>query len=68
MFRVARKIRVGRETGNTHIFFFGLMYVLVTCKYEKDRIKKKAEKTWRHRFHHYKSMGIFSDAQGQLTP
>ena len=24
MFRVARKIRVGRETGNTHIFFFGL--------------------------------------------
>ena len=22
MFRVARKIRVGRETGNTHIFFF----------------------------------------------
>ena len=24
MFRVARKIRVGRETGNTHIFFLGL--------------------------------------------
>ena len=24
MFRVARKIRVGRETGNTHIFFCGL--------------------------------------------
>ena len=24
MFRVARKIKVGRETGNTHIFFFGL--------------------------------------------
>ena len=22
MFRVARKIRVGRETGNTHIYFF----------------------------------------------
>ena len=22
MFRVPRKIRVGRETGNTHIFFF----------------------------------------------
>ena len=27
MFRVARKIRVGRETGNTHIFFFGLIHV-----------------------------------------
>ena len=25
MFRVARKIRVGRETGNTHIFFLGLI-------------------------------------------
>ena len=23
-FRVAGKIRVGRETGNTHIYFFGL--------------------------------------------
>ena len=27
MFRVVRKIRVGRETGNTHIYFFGLMSV-----------------------------------------
>ena len=27
MFRVARKIRVGRETGNTHIFSFGLMFL-----------------------------------------
>ena len=41
-----------------------LMYVLVTCKYEKDRIKKKPRK----RGDHYKPMGIFSDAQGQLTP
>ena len=29
---------------------------------------KTAEKTWRHCFHHYKSLGIFSGAQGQLTP
>ena len=28
MFRVARKIRVGRETGNTHISFFGLTQLL----------------------------------------
>ena len=27
-----------------------------------------AEKKWQHHFSHYKSMGIFSDAQGQLTP
>ena len=46
-----------------------LMYVIITCKYEKDLIKKfKAEKKWRHRFSHYKPMGIFSDAQGQLNP
>ena len=35
-----------------------LMYVIITCKYEKDP----------NRFFHYKSMGIFSDAKGQLTP
>ena len=93
------------------------MHVIITCKYEKDRIKKlrksgntvysiitlsvamgtssgiwpnfkliqalimsllpasmkwiqsrTAEKKWQHRFSHFKSMGIFSDAQGQLTP
>ena len=32
MFRVARKIRVGRETGNTHIFFFGLSGSIKHCK------------------------------------
>ena len=31
MFRVARKIRVGRETGNTHIFFFGLVLMFHLC-------------------------------------
>ena len=100
------------------------MYVIITCKYEKDRIKNSREKVatqlrkngntifrsypyllprkpavrsgqisnssklscmsslpasmkwirsttaenkWQHHFTHYKSMGIFSDAQGQLT-
>ena len=42
------------------------MHVLITCKYEMDPIKK-AEKMWWRSFPHYKSMGIFSDAQGQLT-
>ena len=33
------------------------------------RIRSKtAEKMWWRSFPHYKSMGIFSDAQGQLTP
>ena len=41
-----------------------LMYVFVTCTYEKDPIKT-AEKKWQH---HYKSMGIFSDAKWQQTP
>ena len=44
-----------------------LMYVIVTCKYEMDPIKNSQEKV-AHHFSHYKSMGIFSDAQGQLTP
>ena len=44
-----------------------LMYVIITCKYEKDPIKKSREKV-ETSFSHYKPMGIFSEAQGQLTP
>ena len=40
------------------------MHVLITCKYEKRSDQKQPR--WRS-FPHYKSMGIFSDAQGQLT-
>ena len=43
------------------------MYVIVTCKYEKDQIKNSREKV-ETLFSHYKPMGIFSDVQGQLTP
>ena len=43
-----------------------LMYFIITCKYEKDLIKKSREKV-ETSFSHYKHMGIFSDAQGQLT-
>ena len=39
MFRVSRKIRVGRETGNTHIFFFGLMRTVVHLNMIKFYIK-----------------------------
>ena len=41
--------------------------VLVTCKNEKDPIKNKGSRVLT-RFPHYKSMGVFSNAQGQLTP
>ena len=44
-----------------------LMYVIVPCKYEIDPIKNSREKVATP-FSHYKSMEIFSDAQGQLTP
>ena len=44
-----------------------LMYVIVTCKYEMDPIMN-SQKKGQHHFSHYKSMGIFSYAQGQLTP
>ena len=43
------------------------MHVLVTCKNEDDQIKMK-ELECSQDFSHYKSMGIFPDAQGQLTP
>ena len=43
------------------------MHVLDTCKNEEDPIKMKALEC-SHDFSHYKSMGIFPDAHGQLTP
>ena len=43
------------------------MHVLDTCKNEEDLIKMKALECSQD-FSHYKSMGIFPDAQGQLTP
>ena len=39
---------------------------LVTCKNEEDQWKMKVLE-WSQRFSHYKSMGIFPNAQGQLT-
>ena len=42
------------------------MVVLTNCKNEEDSSKKALE--WSQHFSHYKSMGIFSNAQGQLTP
>ena len=43
------------------------MDVLVTWKNEEDLIK--ITKFMRgHHFFHYKSMGTFSNAQGQITP
>ena len=42
------------------------MHVLVTCKNEDDQIKNEGAECSQD-FSHYKSMGIFADAQGQLT-
>ena len=42
------------------------MVDLVTCKNEEDPLEMKALE-WSQRFSHYKSMGIFPNAQGQLT-
>ena len=42
------------------------MVGLVICKNEEDPSKMKVLE-WSQHFSHYKSMGIFQDAQGQLT-
>ena len=42
------------------------MHFLVSCKNEVVPIKMKALE-WSQHFSHCKSMGIFSEAQGQLT-
>ena len=33
------------------------MHVIITCKYKKNWMEKKAEKKWQDRFLHYKPMG-----------
>ena len=43
------------------------MHVLVTCKNEDDSVKNERARVVTTVFFHYKSMGIFPDAQGQLT-
>ena len=45
------------------------MHVLDTCKNEEDPIKNEGARVFTRLqdFYHYKSMGIFPDAQGQLT-
>ena len=40
-----------------------LMYVIITCKYEKDQIKNIREKV-ETSFSHYKPMGIFQTFKG----
>ena len=45
-----------------------IIVVLVTCKNEEDPLKKIMALEWPQHFSHLKSMGIFPDAQGQLTP
>ena len=40
-----------------------LMYVIITCKYEKDPIKT-AEQKWRHLFCYYKPMAILQTFKG----
>ena len=42
------------------------MHVLVTCKNEEDQIENEGARSSQD-FSHYKSMGFFPDAQGQLT-
>ena len=44
-----------------------LMNVVVPCKYGKDPIENSGDNAWTP-FSHYKFIGIFSNAQGQITP
>ena len=44
------------------------MHVLVTCKNEDDRFKNEGARVFTRFLPLYKSMGIFPDAQWQLTP
>ena len=55
--------------GNLQKFklFQAFMVVLVTCKNDEDPFKNESTRVLTT-FPHYKSMEIFSEVQGQLTP
>ena len=44
------------------------MYVVVPCKYGKDPIENSEDNAWTPFSHHKSIPGIFSNAQGQITP
>ena len=64
--------RSGQLTSKSAISKFELIQafivVLVTCKNEKDPIKNEGDRVLTRFFPLCKSIGIFSDAQRQLTP
>ena len=70
IFRHSRRANsvVGSQIWPEFELIQALMHVLIICKYQKDRIQNNHESAWRHHFHHYKSMGVFLDIQGQITP
>ena len=43
------------------------MVILITCKNKEDPSKNEGSRVAKH-FSNYKSVGIFPDALGQLTP
>ena len=47
--------------------FKPVMVVLVTCKNEEDPFKNEGA-IWSQEISHYKSIRIFPDLQGQITP
>ena len=66
VFLTAKLLKQGYRYNKIRKAFSKFYHILVTCKNKEDQSKIKALE-WSQHFSHYKSMGIFSDAQGQLT-
>ena len=60
-------LRSGLSKFQTHPSSYVCYHYLITCKYEKDLIKNSWEKLSGNTVFPIMSMGIFSNAQGQLT-
>ena len=57
-------VESGQNSNSSKLLWFS---VLVTCRNEEDPIKNEGARVLTTLLPNYKSMGIFSDAQGQLT-
>ena len=56
-------VRSGRISNSSKLLCMSSLPVSM-----KKTRSKTVEKKWQHRFLHYKSMGVFLDLQGQVTP
>ena len=68
-FRRSEQLTLWSMVGSDRILNSSKLLCMTLLPASMKRIQSKtAAKKWQHRFSHYKNMGIYADAKGQLNP